>query len=57
MNYIPGQIVSDLGEDSILWGLTDIPLTFDKLDCLYQMLGTVDEEYISYVFPLHGRCG
>lgn len=52
VNYIVGQNVSDLGEDSILWGLTDMPLTFDKLECLYQMLGKVDEEYISYVFPL-----
>lgn len=52
VNYIPGQIVSDLGEDSIMWGLTDMPLTFDKLKCLYQLLGKVDEDYLSYAFPL-----
>ena len=52
VNYIPGQNVTALGENSILWGLTDMPLTMDKLKCLYQLLGKIDEEYISYVFPL-----
>lgn len=52
VNYIPGQNTASLGEDSILWGLTDMPLTMDKLRCLYQLLGKVDEEYLSYVFPV-----
>ncbi len=52
VNYIPGQNAAALGEDSILWGLTNMPLTVDKLQCLYQLLGKVDEEYISYVFPM-----
>lgn len=52
VNYIPGQNVAALGEDSILWGLTNMPLTVDKLQCLYQLLGKVDEEYISYAFPI-----
>lgn len=52
VNYIPGQNVSTLGEDSMLWGLTDMPLTMDKLQCIYQLLGKVDSDYMSYVFPL-----
>lgn len=52
VNYIPGQNTSNLGEDSMLWGLTDMPLTWDKLTCIYQLLGKVDGEYMSYVFPL-----
>lgn len=52
VNYIPGQNVTALGENSILWGLTDMPFTLDKLKCLYQLLGKIDEEYISYAFPL-----
>lgn len=52
VNYIPGQNVAALGEDSILWGLTNMPLSVDKLKCLYQLLGKVDEEYISYAFPM-----
>lgn len=52
VNYLPGQNVAALGENSILWGLTDMPLTVDKLQCLYQLLGKIDEEYISYAFPL-----
>lgn len=52
VNYLPGQNTLDFGEDSLLWGLTDMPLTADKLSCLYQIFGKVDEEYLSYVFPL-----
>lgn len=52
VNYLPGQNVAALGEDSILWGLTDMPLTIDKLQCLYHLQGEVDDEYLSYVFPL-----
>lgn len=52
VNYIPGQNTSGVGEDSMLWGLTNMPLTVDKLKCIYQILGKVDEEYMSYVFPL-----
>lgn len=52
VNYIPGQNTSGVGEDSMLWGLTNMPLTVDKLKCIYQLLGKVDEEYMSYVFPL-----
>lgn len=52
VNYIPGQNTSGIGEDSMLWGLTNMPLTVDKLQCIYQLLGKVDEEYMSYVFPL-----
>ncbi len=52
VNYIPGQNTSTIGEDSMLWGLTDMPLTLDKLGCIYQMLGKVDDEYMSYVFPM-----
>lgn len=52
VNYIPGQNASTAGENSMVWGLTDMPLTLDKLKCIYQILGKVDEEYMSYVFPL-----
>lgn len=52
VNYIPGQNTSGIGEDSMLWGLTNMPLTVNKLQCIYQLLGKVDEEYMSYVFPL-----
>lgn len=52
VNYLPGQNTSGIGEDSMLWGLTNMPLTRDKLQCIYHLLGKVDEEYMSYVFPL-----
>lgn len=52
VNYLPGENTFHLGEDSMLWGLTDMPLTVDKLECIYRLLGKVDEEYMSYVFPL-----
>lgn len=52
VNYIPGQNASTAREDSMLWGLTQMPLTFDKLECIYHLLGKVDNEYMSYVFPL-----
>ena len=52
VNYLPGQNVSGNVENSMLWGLTNMPLTIDKLQCIYKLLGKVDEEYMSYVFPL-----
>ncbi|MDE5824901.1 MAG: hypothetical protein K2H91_09525, partial [Lachnospiraceae bacterium] len=33
-------------------GYTDIPLSFEKLKCIYQSLGRVDAEYFSYVYPV-----
>lgn len=52
VNYIPGQNATTLGENSILWGLTDMPFSVNKLNCLYHLLGKIDENYISYAFPL-----
>lgn len=52
VNYILGQYAIDMGENSMRWGLTDIPFSVDKLKCIYQMHGKLDEEYLSYVFPV-----
>ena len=39
VNYLPGQNVSGNVENSMLWGLTNMPLTIDKLQCIYKLLG------------------
>ena len=44
VNYLPGQNTSGLGEDSMLWGLTNMPLTVNKLQCIYEHIGKVDGE-------------
>ncbi len=58
VNMIPAENITHISENRLRWGLTDMPLTMDKLKCLYQSLGKVDAEYMSYVFPVlryHGR--
>ena len=58
VNMIPAENITHISENRLRWGLTDMPLTIDKLKCLYQSLGRVDAEYMSYVFPVlryHGR--
>lgn len=52
VNYIPGQITYGIGENSLRWGLTDIPFSMDKLQCIYRLREVVDGDYISYVFPI-----
>lgn len=39
-------------EEALRWGLTDMPLSLDKLKCIYQSVGAVNAEYFSYVFPV-----
>lgn len=58
VNMIPANSLTAIPENRLRWGLTDISLSIDKLTCLYQSLGKVDAEYMSYVFPIlryHGR--
>lgn len=52
VNMIPAENITHIPENRLRWGLTDMPLTMDKLKCLYQSLGKVDAEYMSYVFPV-----
>ncbi len=52
VNMIVGGSIHEKNEAAFRWGYTDIPLSIDKLACMYQSLGTVDEEYFSYVFPI-----
>lgn len=52
VNYVPGQYTSEVGENSLRWGLTDMPFSIDKLECIYQMHGKIDGEYLSYIFPI-----
>lgn len=52
VNYISGYYASGIEENSLRWGLTDIPLSVDKLKCIYQLHGKIDGEYLSYVFPI-----
>ncbi len=50
--------ISSRREQALRWGLTDMPLSADKLRCIYQSVGKLDAEYFSYVFPVfryHGR--
>lgn len=44
--------ISSRREQALRWGLTDMPLTADKLRCIYQSVGKLDAEYFSYVFPV-----
>lgn len=47
-----GDSINSKNEAGLRWGYTDIPLSVDKLKCIYQSVGSLDEEYFSYVFPI-----
>lgn len=51
-NMLVGNGPESATESALRWGYTDIPFSFDKLRCIYQSLGKIDGEYISYVFPM-----
>lgn len=51
-NMLVGNGPQNATESALRWGYTDIPLSVNKLGCIYQSLGKVDAEYMSYVFPM-----
>lgn len=50
VNMMVGGSIHSSNESALRWGYTSIPLSFDKLRCIYQSLGKVDAEYFSYVY-------
>lgn len=52
INMLTSDSASSRGEAGLRWGFTNIPLSADKLRCIYQSVGDVNAEYFSYVFPL-----
>ena len=52
VNMIPANSLAKIPENRLRWGLTNMPLSVNKLTFLYQALGKVDAEYMSYVFPI-----
>ena len=52
INMMVGDSISGANEAGLRWGLTDIPLSFDKLKCIYESVGEINAEYFSYVFPI-----
>ncbi len=52
INMMTSDSVSSRGEAGLRWGFTNIPLSVDKLRCIYQSLGEVNAEYFTYVFPV-----
>lgn len=52
VNMMTSDSVSSRGEAGLRWGFTNIPLSMDKLKCIYQSLGEVNAEYFTYVFPV-----
>lgn len=52
VNMLAGDTINSKNEAALRWGYTDLPLSVDKLKCIYQSVGTLDAEYFSYVFPI-----
>lgn len=52
VNMMAGDSINSKNEAGLRWGYTDIPLSIDKLQCIYQSVGAVNAEYFSYVFPV-----
>lgn len=52
VNYLPQNSLQDVSDSSLMWGLTDMPMSLDKIKCLSQCRSTIDGEYISYLFPV-----
>ena len=52
INMMTGDSINGTNEAGLRWGLTDIPLSFDKLKCIYESVGEINAEFFSYVFPV-----
>lgn len=52
VNMMVSDSISNRNEAGLRWGFTNIPLSVDKLKCIYQSVGEVNAEYFSYVFPV-----
>lgn len=52
VNMMMRDSASSRDEAGLRWGFTSIPLSADKLGCIYQSVGEVNAAYFSYVFPI-----
>lgn len=52
VNMMTSDSESSRSEVGLRWGFTNIPLSVDKLKCIYQSVGEVNAEYFTYVFPI-----
>ena len=52
VNMMVGDSINSINEAGLRWGYTDLPLSVDKLKCIYQSVGALDAEYFSYVYPI-----
>ena len=52
VNMLTSDAYTSRGETGLRWGFASIPLSPDKLKCIYQSVGEVNAEYFSYVFPV-----
>lgn len=52
VNMIMEGVIGNGNEAALRWGLTDIPLSVDKLKCIYQSVEAVNAEYCTYLFPV-----
>lgn len=52
VNMMLGDSIGNGGENALRWGYTNLPFSVDKLLSLYENLGKVDAEYVSYLFPV-----
>lgn len=52
VNMMVGDSISGGYEAGLRWGYTDLPLSWNKLKCIYQSVGKIDAEFFSYVFPV-----
>ncbi|MCM1182563.1 MAG: hypothetical protein NC337_04220 [Roseburia sp.] len=51
VNMLLSDPAGSRSESALRWGYTDMPLSADKLRSIYQSVGAVNAEYVSYVFP------
>ena len=52
VNMLTSDSITSRREAGLRWGYTNIPLSVDKLRCIYESVGAVNAEYFSYVFPV-----
>lgn len=52
INMMTSDSASSRSESGLRWGFTNIPLSADKLKCIYQSVGEVNAAYFTYVFPV-----
>jgi hypothetical protein len=52
VNMLVGNSLDYENESALRWGLTDMPLSLDKVKTIYEATGGISADFFSYIFPI-----